>query len=106
MALKTVSVDAVQLDGYKIETRSRQHIALVDQPSASGGKNSGPTPLEYLFVSLASCFVTIGYIMANQRKLPVNKIEAHVEGDLDTDFFWVKALRLAPVFLMFAFWQK
>ena len=34
MAIKTVSVEAIQLDGFKIETKSRQHIALVDQPLA------------------------------------------------------------------------
>jgi putative redox protein len=85
MAIKTVSIDAIQLDGFKIETRSRQHIALVDQPIASGGTDSGPTPLEFLFVSLASCIVTIGHIIAKQRRLPVRKIEVHVEGELDTD---------------------
>jgi putative redox protein len=85
MTIKTVSIDAVQLDGFKIETRSRQHVALVDQPVAAGGTDSGPTPLEYLFVSLASCIVTIGHIMAKQRRLPVRKIEVHVEGELDTD---------------------
>ncbi len=87
MAIKTVNVAAIQLDGYKIETKSRQHIAYVDQPTAAGGSDSGPTPLEYLFISLASCMVTIGYIIANQRRLPVRKIEAYVEGSLDTDVF-------------------
>jgi putative redox protein len=64
MTIKTISVDAVQLDGFKIETRSRQHTAIVDQPAAGGGTDSGPTPLEYLFVSLASCVATIGHIIA------------------------------------------
>ena len=54
MPNKTVSVDAVQLDGYKIETRSREHIIMVNQPVASGGTDSGPTPLEFLFISLAA----------------------------------------------------
>lgn len=85
MTTKTVSVDAIQLDGFKIETKSRRHIAIVDQPAAGGGTDSGPTPLEYLFVSLASCIVTIGHIIAKQRRLPVRKIEVHVEGELDTD---------------------
>ena len=42
MTIKTVSIDAIQLDGFKIETRSRQHVALVDQPIAGGGTDSGP----------------------------------------------------------------
>ncbi len=91
MPIKKVCVDAVQLDNFKIETRSRQHVALVDQPPAGGGTDAGPTPLEYLFVSLGGCIVTIGTIIAKQRKLPVRKIEAHVEGELDTDVLMGKS---------------
>jgi putative redox protein len=98
MTIKTVSIDAIQLDGFKIETRSRQHIALVDQPIAGGGTDSGPTPLEYLFVSLASCIVTIGHIIAKQRRLPVRKIEVHVEGELDTDVLMGKSTEVRAGF--------
>ena len=87
MPIKTVSIEAAQVDGFKIETRMREHIAYVDQPAAGGGTNSGPTPLEYLFVSLASCIITIGHIVAKQRHLPIRRIEAHIEGELDTDVF-------------------
>jgi len=85
MANKIVSVDAVLVEGYKIEVRSRQHVSIVDQPPAGGGTDAGPTPLEYLFVSLAGCFATIGQIIVKQRRLTVRGIEVHVEGDLDTD---------------------
>ena len=44
MPIKTVSIEAAQVDGFKIETRMREHIAYVDQPAAGGGTNSGPTP--------------------------------------------------------------
>jgi putative redox protein len=85
LPIKTVCVDAVQIDGYKIETKSRHHIAIVDQPEKGGGTDAGPTPLEYLFVSLASCIVTIGHMVACQRRLPVRNIQVHIEGELDTD---------------------
>jgi putative redox protein len=85
MAIKTVCVDAVQVDGFKIETKSREHVAMVDQPPAGGGQDTGPTPLEYLFISLGGCIITIGNIIVKQRRLPVRKIEVHVEGELDTD---------------------
>ena len=35
--------------------------------------------------------MTIGYIIAMQRKLPVRKIEVHIEGDLNTDIFLGKS---------------
>jgi putative redox protein len=91
MTIKTVSVDAAQLEGFKIESRMRQHVAYIDQPAAAGGTDSGPTPLEYLFVSLASCVVTIGHIIAKQRHLPVRKIEVHIEGEVDTNVFMGKS---------------
>ncbi|MFZ3070530.1 MAG: OsmC family protein [Anaerolineaceae bacterium] len=90
MELKNVSVDVSQLEGFKIETRTRGHIAMVDQPENSGGTDTGPTPLEYLFVSLGSCIVSIALIVARQQRLPIRKIDAHVEGDLDTDVFMGK----------------
>ena len=98
MTTKTVSVDAIQVDGFKIETKSRHHIAIVDQPVAGGGTDSGPTPLEYLFLSLASCIVTIGHIIAKQRRLPVRKIEVHVEGELDTDVLMGKTTEVRAGF--------
>ncbi len=98
MPQKIVSVDAIQLEDFKIETKSRQHIAIVDQPAAGGGTDAGPTPLEYLFISLAGCIVTIGHIVAKQRRLPVNKIEVHVEGELDTDVLMGKSTEVRAGF--------
>lgn len=98
MANKLVTVDAVQVEGFKIETKSRQHIAIVDQPQAGGGTDAGPTPLEYLFISLAGCIVTIGNIVAKQRRLPVRKIECHVEGELDLDVLMGKSTEVRAGF--------
>ncbi len=85
MALKTVScVDAI-IDCFNIDVTSSLHVSIVDQPVAGGGVDAGPTPLEYLFVSLAGCIVTIGTIVARQQRLPVRKIEVHVEGELELD---------------------
>ena len=88
--LKKVSIEAKQVDGFKIETRMGNHIALVDQPKAGGGTDSGPSPLDYLFVSLAGCIATIGHIIAKQRSLPVRGIQVNVEGELDLDILMGK----------------
>ena len=90
MAIKLVSVEASQIDGFKIEAKSRQHVSIIDQPVAGGGADAGPTPLEYLFISLASCIATIGHIVAKQRRLPIRNISVHVEGEVDTDVFMGK----------------
>ena len=85
MPNKNVSVEAVLLEGYKIEVKSRQHVSIVDQPPAGGGGDAGPTPLEYLFVSLAGCVATIGQIIAKQQQLPLCGISVKIDDDLDTD---------------------
>lgn len=98
MPIKTVSVSASQIDSFKIEATSRQHKSIIDQPPAMGGTDAGPTPLEYLFISLAGCIVTIGHIIAKQRHLPVRKIEAFVEGELDTDVLMGKSTEVRAGF--------
>jgi putative redox protein len=86
-AIKKIQLAAKQVEGFKIEIAARNHTMYVDQPEASGGSNSGPTPLEYQFASLASCIITIGHIIARQRHLPLRGIAVEVEGDIDTDVF-------------------
>jgi uncharacterized OsmC-like protein len=90
-AIKTIQLEARQVEGYKIEAKARNHVMYVDQPAAVGGTDSGPTPLEYQFASLASCMITIGYIAARQRRLPVRGISVKIEGSLDTDVFQGKS---------------
>jgi len=87
MTLKTVVVDATQVHGLKIETRARHHVIVVDQPPEMGGTDTGPTPLEFLLIALASCLLTVGKVVAQQRGLPVRSLSAHVEGDIDPDGF-------------------
>ena len=81
---KTVSVEARSRQGFEIEVKTRQFSMTVDQPTDSGGKDAGPTALEYLFFALASCIVTIGLIKARQERLPVRGIQVKVDGDLNT----------------------
>jgi len=85
MPVKNVSVNARLVEGYKIEVNSRQFVSMVDQPPMGGGTDAGPTPLEYLFVSLAGCVATIGQIIVKQKRLPVRGIEVLIDGELDTD---------------------
>ncbi|MCL5994554.1 MAG: OsmC family protein [Chloroflexi bacterium] len=89
--IKTVHLTAKQVDGFKIEAKARNHAMIIDQPEAGGGSDGGPTPLEYQFASLASCVITIGHIIARQRRLPVRDIGVDIEGNLDTEVFLGKS---------------
>jgi putative redox protein len=89
--IKHVTVDSKQVNGFTIEAQARNHKVIIDQPEAGGGQNCGPNPLEYLFFSLAGCIITIGHIIAKQRRLPVRSIQVRVVGDLDTDVLMGKS---------------
>ncbi|MEM3063104.1 MAG: OsmC family protein [Nitrososphaerota archaeon] len=89
--VKTVKISSRWVEKSLIEVNAREHKVYVDQPEASGGTNKGPTPLEYLFASLASCFITIGLIVSRQKQLKINGLSVDVEGDIDYDVLLGKA---------------
>ncbi len=86
MPNKTVKVTADLLDNFKIETKMRDHVAIVDQPVQGGGNDEGPNPLEYILIALSGCIATIGRIISKQRRIDLRGIKVDVEADIDTDF--------------------
>ncbi len=83
--VKTVKVTAVGPENWLITTKAGIHTALVDQPESLGGNNQGPSPLDYVFISLAGCLITIGKIVASQRHINLRGMEVEITGDLNLD---------------------
>ena len=88
---KTVKTSIKNLDGYKVELKARDHVLYIDQPPAGGGKDEGPTPLEYLFFALGGCVATVGKIIAMQQRIDLRGIEVEVEGDLNLEVLMGKS---------------
>jgi len=84
-AMKTVSVKATGPDGWVVKTTAGKHDAFIDQPEAMGGTDTAPTPLDYIFVALAGCLVTIAKIVAGQRKIDLRGVEVDVSGDINLE---------------------
>ena len=84
-SLKTVKVTATGPDGWVVRTMSGKHESIVDQPEELGGTDSGPSPLDYVFVALGGCLVTIAKIVAGQQKINLRGIEVEITGDLNLD---------------------
>lgn len=82
--LKTVHVQARQLAGFKNEAHARDHTLILDQPQPLGG-DGGATPLEFLQMALAGCFISTGYIIARQRGLDVRTIAVDINGALNPE---------------------
>jgi uncharacterized OsmC-like protein len=82
-AMKTVKVTATGPEGWVVKTTAGKHVAFIDQPEAMGGTDSAPTPLDYVFIAMGGCLVTIAKIVAGQRKIDLRSVEVEVFGDLD-----------------------
>jgi uncharacterized OsmC-like protein len=83
--IKHVQVEAHMGERFKIESKIRDHTLYVDQPKTGGGDDAGPTPLEYMFLSLAGCIATIGRIVAKQKRITLRAMDVKVEGELDME---------------------
>jgi len=73
------------LEKFLIETKAGAHTAYVDQPPAMGGTDKGPTPLDYVFISLAGCLITVAKIVANQKRIVLHDVSVEVEGELNLE---------------------
>jgi putative redox protein len=85
MSVKTVKIESVLDAKFKLESSVHGHKVIVDQPANAGGTDAGPTPLDYLLVSLAGCIGTIGRIVAMQKRIALRGMKITVEGDINTD---------------------
>jgi len=79
----TVRVEIGEVENRIVEGKVRGHTLRADQPKAFGADDTAPTPPETLAFALGSCVVSTGRLIALQRKLPIRKISAVVEGELD-----------------------
>lgn len=84
-ANKTVRVFATGPTGWVVKTQAGKHISIVDQPEELGGTNTGPTPLDYIFIALGGCLVTIGKMVALQRRIELRGIEVEISGEVNLD---------------------
>ncbi len=85
MAVKTVRVESVLDDKFRLESQLPGHTVVTDQPANAGGSGAGPTPLDYLLVALAGCIGTVGRIVAMQRRIALRALRIVVEGDINVD---------------------
>jgi len=83
--MKTVSVEAKLDDRFKVEVKAGNHTLFIDQPQAGGGADAGPTPVEYMFASMAGCIGTVARIVAKQKRIELKGLDVKIEGDFDVE---------------------
>jgi putative redox protein len=65
--------------GLKFAAQIRSHRILVDQPERAGGEDAGPSPLELLAASLASCVALYVRQFCHSRALDYHGMRVEVD---------------------------
>jgi putative redox protein len=70
-------------DKYRTEVKTSVHTLYADEPEDVGGKDSGPTPGDFMRMSLASCTAITLRMYADRKKWDVEKIVVTVTNERD-----------------------
>src|SRR5687768_16098768 len=68
-------------DHYKTNITLSDHNLVADEPESLGGTDLGPSPGDFLRMSLASCTAITLRMYADRKKFAVEKIQVHVYSD-------------------------
>lgn len=55
----------------------------IDQPPYFGGKDEGPTPVEFVLAALAGCLNMMGHMIAREMGFELRGLRFEAEGDLN-----------------------
>ena len=76
---ESVQVMETGLSKFSNEVLAGRHRLLADEPKSAGGADSGPTPYDFLSISLAACTSMTLRMYANHKKLTLGKISVEVK---------------------------
>ena len=64
---------------YQTRMRSGAHVLLADEPQALGGADTGPDPMAYLCMSLASCKAITMRMYAERKGWALERVRVDVK---------------------------
>jgi putative redox protein len=70
---------------YKTNILLDTHSLIADEPIDAGGKDQGPTPGDFLRISLASCTAITLRMYADRKGFDVTQIEVKVHSEKSED---------------------
>jgi len=81
--INTFKVTGEWKKGLRVDTQVRNFALSFDEPPSLGGEDSACNPVEGLLASLAGCLGIVARVVAQEKSLPIEKIQVEIEGDLD-----------------------
>ncbi len=87
-AATTWKADVTWKGGFRSEAKVRDFPPLAsDEPTALGGTDSAPNPVEQLLGALGNCLAVGIAANATARRIPIERLTISLEGDLDLQTF-------------------
>ncbi|WP_217913823.1 OsmC family protein [Miltoncostaea marina] len=76
------------VEGVRCEAPVRRHSVVVDEPTALGGTDEGPSPVELALAALGTCQAITYRVWAAQLGIPLDSVRVEAEGDIDLRRFF------------------
>lgn len=81
---KTLRAAGTWTENQQTELRIRQFDFISDQPEPKGGRDQGPSPMEYVAGGVNSCITVVVEQLAQRRGLPLTGISTYTLARQDT----------------------
>jgi uncharacterized OsmC-like protein len=81
--IKTVRAEGEWKGGYRTDLGVRDFRFVIAEPEKIGGKNEGPTPMEYVLGALNGCLNVVIELVAKERGIALRKLHISSSGRVD-----------------------
>jgi putative redox protein len=77
----TIDCETLEPNAFPTTLRTRTHSFRADVGPSSGGEDTAPGPHDYFDAALAACKAATAMWYAKRQKMPLERVETHVERD-------------------------
>ena len=79
------SINGKSITPTRYEGKVRQFSIAVDEPENFGGKDSAPTPVEYILAGYAGCLNVVVNLIAKEMNIAIQHFKINITGDINPD---------------------
>lgn len=79
------SINGKSVTPTRFEGKVRQFNIAVDEPEDFGGKDSAPTPVEYILAGYAGCLNVVVNLIAKEMNISIQRLEINITGNINPE---------------------
>lgn len=79
------SISGNSVTPTRFEGKVRQFSIAVDEPENFGGKDSAPTPVEYILAGYAGCLNVVVNLIAKEMNIAIQYLEINITGNINPE---------------------